>query len=676
MSETIFWVILFLPLTAFVLAGISALNQNLQRQIPEWDPSYPRSWKPIADLFCGPRLASTPLIIALAVAFLLAVINLIDSIGLRGLPLDIAPHLLFSAGDLKVNLGVRIDGLTSVMLVVVTGVSLLVQVYSTGYMDGDHGYRRYFAFMALFTTSMLGLVLADNLLMLFAFWELVGLTSYLLIGYWFHRPAAAAAAKKAFLVTRLGDLGMLAALILIYSRTGTMDIAAINALADHGAEAGMFALNGLMIGQTAMTLFGLGLIAGAVGKSAQFPLHIWLPDAMEGPTPVSALVHSATMVAAGVYLLARFFPVIHASSTASDMIAWIGAGTALGAAILALVQVDIKRVLAYSTISQLAYMMFAIGVGGYAAAVFHLMTHAFFKAMLFLGSGSVNHSTNTFDMRKMGGLRFAMPITFVTFVIGTLALAGIFPLSGFWSKDEILVEAWQNNKGVFVLGFLAAGLTAAYMVRAVYMTFFGEYKGGEEVAPGEHGNEDPSHPHESPRSMTIPLIILAVFAVLSGLVTLGSEVQTWVYGALPNAEHHTEHLPFLHWHWGVAISSTVFALIAGGIAYRFMRERDRIRSWGVGGIWPIPEMQKFATELFYLDALGEKVLARRVFYSWIAQASSWFDANVVDGVVNQAWRRGVSVSNTARFVQNGWVQAGTLSIGLGGVIIWVAVVLF
>ncbi len=671
MPETIFWVILFLPLTAFVLAGISAVNQHLQRQIPEWDPNYPRSWKPIADQFCGPRLASTPLIIALAVAFLLAVINLIDSIGLRGLPLGIGTHELFTAGELVVNVGIRIDGLTSVMLVVVTGVSLLVQVYSTGYMDGDHGYRRYFAFMALFTTSMLGLVLADNLLMLFAFWELVGLTSYLLIGFWFHRPAAAAAAKKAFLVTRLGDLGMLAAMILIFSKTGTLDIASINALADSGAEAGMFAFNGLLIGQTAMTLFGLGLIAGAVGKSAQFPLHIWLPDAMEGPTPVSALVHSATMVAAGVYLLARFFPVIHASSTASDLIAWIGAGTALGAAILAMVQVDIKRVLAYSTISQLAYMMFAIGVGGYAAAVFHLMTHAFFKAMLFLGSGSVNHSTNTFDMRRMGGLRTLMPITFGTFIIGTLALAGIVPLSGFWSKDEILIEAWENNKGVFVLGLLAAGLTAAYMVRAVYMTFFGEYRGGEEVAPGEHGNEDPSHPHESPRSMTTPLIILAVISVLAGFLTFGGEFQTWVYGALPDP-----HAGKFHWSWGIFLGSTALAVGAGFVAYWFMRNRERVRSWGVGGIWPIPEAQKFATELFYLDSLAENLLARRVFYGWIARSSAWFDAAVVDGVVNRAWREGLTISNGARFVQNGWVQAGTLSIGLGGMIIWIAVVLF
>lgn len=671
MPETIFWAILFLPLTAFVLAGISAVNQNLQRQIPEWDPNYPRSWKPIADLFCGPRLASTPLIIALAVAFLLAVINLIDSIGLRGLPLNIGTHELFTAGELVVNVGVRIDGLTSVMLVVVTGVSLLVQVYSTGYMDGDHGYRRYFAFMALFTTSMLGLVLADNLLMLFAFWELVGLTSYLLIGFWFHRPAAAAAAKKAFLVTRLGDLGMLAAMILIFSKTGTLDISAINALADSGAEAGMFAFNGLLIGQTAMTLFGLGLIAGAVGKSAQFPLHIWLPDAMEGPTPVSALVHSATMVAAGVYLLARFFPVIHASSTASDLIAWIGAGTALGAAILALVQVDIKRVLAYSTISQLAYMMFAIGIGGYAAAVFHLMTHAFFKAMLFLGSGSVNHSTNTFDMRRMGGLRTLMPITFITFAVGTLSLAGIFPLSGFWSKDEILIEAWDSNKGVFVLGLLAAGLTAAYMVRAVYMTFFGEYRGGEEVAPGEHGNEDPSHPHESPRSMTVPLVILAVISVVAGFLTIGGEFQTWVYGALPDP-----HAGKFHWSWGIFLGSTALALAAGGAAYMFMHHRDRVRSWGVGGIWPIPEAQKFATELFYLDALAENLLARRVFYGWIARSSAWFDATIVDGVVNRAWREGLTISNGARFVQNGWVQAGTISIGLGGMIIWIAVVLF
>ena len=664
MPETVFWVILILPLTAFAVAGWFTLNPRLPRAVPEWDPAYPSAWKPIADLFCGPRLASTPLIIALFAAFLLSVWALIESIGVDGTPLGYAPHTLFSAGELNVELGVRFDGLTAVMLVVVTGVSLLVQVYSTGYMDGDHGYRRYFMYMALFTTAMLGLVLADNLLMLFVFWELVGATSYFLIGFWFHKPSAAAAAKKAFLVTRLGDLGMLAAMILIWSKTGTLNIAEIN------EGAGLLAIHGVMITQTVITLFGLGLIAGAIGKSAQFPLHIWLPDAMEGPTPVSALVHSATMVAAGVYLLARFFPVIEASAAASDTIAWIGAGTAFGAALLAMGQTDIKRVLAYSTISQLAYMMFAIGVGGYAAAVFHLMTHAFFKALLFLGSGSVNHATNTFDMRKMGGLRLVMPITFISFGIGTLALAGIIPFSGFWSKDEILIEAWDHNKGVFVLGLLAAGLTAAYMVRAVYMTFLGKYRGGEEPEPDGHGG-DPAHPHESPRSMTTPLIILAGLAVVTGFLTFGGEFQTWVYGALPEP-----HEGKFHWNTGIALGSLALALVSGGAAWMFMRHRERIRDLKVGEIWPLPEARAFAERLFYLDALGETLLARRVFYRGIARAAHEFDARIVDGAVNRVWREALSAAGLSRYAQNGWVQVGTMAIVIGGVIIWAAVVLF
>ena len=664
MPETVFWIILLLPLTAFAIAAWFSLNPRLPSPAPEWDPSYPRSWKPIADLFCGPRLASTPLIAALFVAFLLSVWTLIEAIGVDGHSLGYGAHTLFTAGPLNVELGVGIDGLTAVMLVVVTGVSLLVQVYSTGYMEADHGYRRYFMFMALFTTAMLGLILASNLLMLFVFWELVGVTSYFLIGFWFHKPSAAAAAKKAFLVTRLGDLGLLAALILIWDRTGTLNIAEIN----HGAE--LLLINGVMLGQTVITLFALGLIAGAIGKSAQFPLHIWLPDAMEGPTPVSALVHSATMVAAGVYLLARFFPVIEASATASNLIAWIGAGTAFGAALLALVQTDIKRVLAYSTISQLAYMMFAIGVGGYAAAVFHLMTHAFFKALLFLGSGSVNHSTNTFDMRKMGGLRMSMPITFITFGIGTLALTGIIPFSGFWSKDEILIDAWLHNKGVFVLGLLAAGLTAAYMVRVIYMTFLGEYRGGEQPEPGEHG-VDPAHPHESPRSMTTPLIILAVLATVTGFLTFGGEFQTWVYGALPEA-----HAGKFQWHWGIFLGSTALALASGGAAFMFMHHRERVRQLGLGKIWPLPEARHFAERLFYLDDLGEKVLTRQLFYRGIARAAHEFDVRVVDGTVNAVWRDVMSVSGLVRFGQNGWVQAGTLAIGLGVIIIFAAVVLF
>ena len=409
-------------------------------------------------------------------------------------------HEWFSAGDLVVNLGVRVDGLTAVMLVVVTTVAFLVQVYSTGYMQGDHGYGRYFAHMCLFTFSMLGLVLADNLFQMFIFWELVGLCSYLLIGFWFHKPSAAAAAKKAFIVTRIGDLGLLAALLLVWTRAGTFDVTAIQEWATSGEPEGYI-----------VTLFALGLFAGAAGKSAQFPLHVWLPDAMEGPTPVSALIHAATMVAAGVYLVARFFPVFEASHDAAQFVAWIGAVTALVAATIALVQTDFKRVLAYSTVSQLGYMMLALGTFGYVAAIFHLFTHAFFKALLFLGSGSVNHATNTFDMRQMGGLKKHMPVTYWTFIIGSLSLAGIFPLAGFWSKDEILLDAWRHDRALWVIGLSVAFLTAFYMFRAIFLTFHGEYKGGQPVDHHDedsHFHGDQAHPHESPWVMNGPLIAL------------------------------------------------------------------------------------------------------------------------------------------------------------------------
>ena len=497
--EAILWLLFFLPVGAVLLIALTHRR--------------------------APARAGYVSIAAMAGGFVIALWTLVEAISAGGAPMGFNTHELFDVGSLVVNVGIRLDGLTAVMLVVVTGVSLIVQVYSLGYMAGDGGLARYYAFMALFTAAMLGLVLADNLVMLFAFWELVGLSSYLLIGFWFHRPAAVAAAKKAFIVTRFGDLGLLAALILIWDQAGTLEIAAINSDFVGAVHAGL-------IGQSTLTLFAFGLIAGAAGKSAQFPLHIWLPDAMEGPTPVSALIHAATMVAAGVYLLARFFPVLEASATASDLIAWIGAGTALGAALLAVVMTDIKRVLAYSTISQLGYMMFALGVGAYAAAIFHLMTHAFFKALLFLGAGSLGHATNTFDLNRMGGLRSVMPLTYITFVIGALSLAGVIPLAGFWSKDEILIEAWDHKKGVFALGLAAAGLTAFYMFRVIFLAFHGRYRGGEEPAPGEHG-VDPSHPHESPRVMTLPLVALAVMAVIAGAITIGGEFQSWVLGRFP-----------------------------------------------------------------------------------------------------------------------------------------------
>ncbi|MDP6606681.1 MAG: NADH-quinone oxidoreductase subunit L, partial [Dehalococcoidia bacterium] len=359
---------------------------------------------------------------AVGISWLLALWALDTSLDLDGEAVGVLPHEWVHIFDLEVLLGVRLDGLTAVMLVVVTSVSLLVQVYSTGYMHGDTGYARYFAYMSLFTAAMLGLVVSSSLLQLFVHWELVGLSSYLLIGFWFHKPSAAAAAKKAFIVTRFGDFGFMLAVLLIWSKAGTFDIAEINHLALEGAPA---------LTSAVLAGFTLGLLAGAVGKSAQFPLHIWLPDAMEGPTPVSALIHAATMVVAGVYLIARFFPSFEAApSEVTSTVAYIGGFTALFAATMGIVATDIKRVLAYSTISQLGYMVMALGLGGYVAAIFHLFTHAFFKALLFLGSGSVNHATNTFDMRRMGGLRLTMPITFWTFLIAALSLSGVFPLAG------------------------------------------------------------------------------------------------------------------------------------------------------------------------------------------------------------------------------------------------------
>src|SRR6266571_909022 len=319
-----------------------------------------------------------------------------------------------TAAHVTIPAGIHMDGLTAVMLLVATSVSLLVQFYSQGYMHGDGGYSRYFAYMSLFTALMVGLVLATSLLMVFIFWGLVGLCSYLLIGFWFHRPSAAAAAKKAFVVTRFGDLGFLAAIVLIWSRTGTFVIADVQHLAIAG-----------QIGAATLTLFALGVFAGAAGKSAQFPLHIWLPDAMEGPTPVSALIHAATMVAAGVYLVGRLYPIFASASAAMHTVAIVGGVTALVGGLLGLVMNDIKRVLAYSTISQLGYMMLGIGTGGYVAGLFHLTNHAFFKSQLFLGAGSVHHASNTFDMRSMGGLRRYMPVTFWTFLIGSLSLCGI-----------------------------------------------------------------------------------------------------------------------------------------------------------------------------------------------------------------------------------------------------------
>ena len=472
--EAASWLILFLPLISFLLIVFV-----------------------VRPLFGSAAIvAGFVAVLSIGASFVLSVWALASVIDTPGHLQDYSSHAWMDIGVLQIKMGILMDSLTAIMLIVVTGVSLMVQIYSLGYMKHDASIARFFAYMSLFTCSMIGLVMADNLIMLFVFWELVGLSSYLLIGFWHDRPSAAAAAKKAFIVTRFGDLGFLIAILGVYMTLGAdgLDIAYLNEAAG-GPLAGI-----------ALTLVALGIFAGAAGKSGQFPLHTWLPDAMEGPTPVSALIHAATMVAAGVFLVARMFPLFEASTAAMTTVAYIGAGTALFAATMGLVMTDIKRVLAYSTVSQLGFMMFALGVGAVPAAIFHLFTHAFFKALLFLGSGSVNHATGTYDIRRMGGLAKPMPWTFATFAIGGLAISGIPPFSGFWSKDEILAAAWHGDKGVYILGIVAAFLTSVYIFRLIFITFLGKYRGGE--AP-QHGEHVPAEPHESPAVMVVPMLILA-----------------------------------------------------------------------------------------------------------------------------------------------------------------------
>ena len=474
-TELSVWGIFLLPLASFVIIALVI--------------------RPFFNRFSV--VSALLLIAALALSLLLAIEALV--VVVQGHEAELQAYEWLKVGSATVEFSLVLDPLTAVMAVVVTSVSLMVQIYSMGYMKGDPSYARYFAYMSLFTASMLGLVLVANVLVLYAFWELVGVSSYLLIGFWHERPAAAAAAKKAFIITRIGDLGLLIAILYLFSQADEFAAAGMNAfhIPDIWRAVDPVAGGAAVLAGGGLTWFTLGVFAAAVGKSGQFPLHSWLPDAMEGPTPVSALIHAATMVAAGVFLVGRFYPAFLAAQGTLTVVALIGAFTALMAATMGLVMNDIKRVMAYSTVSQLGYMMAALGLGAFPAAIFHLVTHASFKALLFLGAGSVNHATGTFDMRYMGGLRRHMPLTYLLVVIGGLSLVGIFPLSGFWSKDEILVSAWTGGGvvapwvGQVCLILLLAGvlLTAFYTLRMVYMTFHGEFRGGIEQEQADMGGE-------------------------------------------------------------------------------------------------------------------------------------------------------------------------------------------
>jgi NADH-quinone oxidoreductase subunit L len=561
------------------------------------------------------------------------------------------------AGSFQVEIAFHVDALTATLLIVVTTIGMLVHIYSIGYMSHDPGYWRFFAYLNLFMFSMLLLVLANDFLVVFVAWELVGLSSYLLIGFWYRRRSAALAAKKAFIVNRVGDVGFALGIMLIWAQLGTLDI---QETIERFGELDPFV----------MSVIALLIFAGAVGKSAQFPLHVWLPDAMEGPTPVSALIHAATMVNAGVYLVARTSAIFAHAPEAMLVVAGIGIFTAILAASIAFTQTDIKRVLAYSTLSQLGYMFAALGVGAWTAAIFHLMTHGFFKGLLFLGSGSVIHAVHEEqDMRRMGGLSKKIPITYATMFIGSVAISGIPPLAGFFSKDEILAEAFKNGfYVVWAIGLLVAGMTAFYMFRLMGLTFWGSFRGPREIW---------DRIHESPPVMTIPLILLAIPSIFLGLaIGFPPEhglLHSWLEPVFHEAQELLGHGEAEYQLFGIdgALLLTSVALAVVGIigAWRFFGVEflgikrsgnpEAVNAWAQR----LPFLYRASLNKWWFDDLYDLLFIR--IGGRVAAFLWWFDRAIVDGTVNGIGSLTADAGRGLRRVQTGRVQNYALGIAIG-----------
>ena len=548
---------------------------------------------------------------------------------------------------LSIDLGILLDPISVMMLIVISTVSFMVHLYSFGYMKGERGFQRYYAFLSLFTMSMLGLVVATNIFQMYLFWELVGVSSYLLIGFYYTKPAAIAASKKAFIVTRFADLGFLIGILVYGYYAGTYTFQP-NEMA-------------LLKGGAAMIPLALGLMfIGGAGKSAMFPLHIWLPDAMEGPTPVSALIHAATMVVAGVYLVARMFPLfIDYAPHVLHLVAYVGAFTAFYAASVACVQSDIKRVLAFSTISQIGFMMVALGVCtstdphegglGYMAGMFHLFTHAMFKALLFLGAGSIIHAVHSNEMSAMGGLRKYMPVTHITFLIACLAIAGIPPFSGFFSKDEILTACFRFSPVMGWIMTVIAAMTAFYMFRLYYGIFWGSSEPGQKSASDESHSHQHT-PHESPLAMTVPLMFLAAVTIVAGFIPFGHFVSS-------NGEAYTIHLD-----WGVAGTSIAIAVISIALAtYMYKSGKQQVANAlarRFNGLWTA------AYHRFYLDEIYQ-FITHRIIFGCISRPIAWWDRHVVDGFFDfLAWGANAT-SDEIRGLQSGRIQQYTFVFLLG-----------
>ncbi|HET7037224.1 MAG TPA: NADH-quinone oxidoreductase subunit L [Thermomicrobiaceae bacterium] len=589
------------------------------------------------------RAAAWIATIAVGISFVLSVIVFFQ-VRPEGTVLNQTLYTWIPAGDFQIPAGLFVDHLTAIMLLVVTGVSFLVHVYSFGYMHDDPGFYRFFSYLPFFVFSMLGLVLANNYLLLFVFWEAVGLCSYLLIGFWYRRRSAAQAAKKAFIVNRIGDVGFTIGIILIFIHVGTLEYGAV------------FASLGKVSGGM-LTLIALLLFAGAIGKSAQLPLFVWLPDAMEGPTPVSALIHAATMVTAGIFMVARSAPIFAASTSAMEVVAIVGAATAFVAATIGVTQFDIKKVIAYSTVSQLGYMAFALGVGAWSLAIFHLFTHAFFKGLLFLGAGSVIHGMHDEqDMRYMGGLRKYMPVTFWTFLIASLANAAVVPFSGFWSKDAIIGSAWTaGHPFIAIVGWLASFFTALYMFRAVFMTFTGRERFDHAVV----------HPHESPASMKWPMILLAIPAAIAGFV--GIPEHSWIGGFLDPifAPAGIVHEAGISTTILFSVISTVIALGGIWVAYAaYVSGALSPQQWAAR----LGPAYRLAANRWYADEIYEYLI---IHPAYVISIWLWriVDVGIIDAIVNGVASTIAWTAQRWRRLQTGLVTNYAMIIALGMVVI-------
>lgn len=576
-----------------------------------------------------------------------------------------------SAGDFHLSMGYTIDHLSAMMLVIVTTVAFLVMIYTDGYMAHDPGYVRFYAYLSIFSSSMLGLVISPNLVQIYIFWELVGMCSYLLIGFWYDRQPAADACQKAFVTNRVGDFGLLLGMLGLFWATGSFDFGIM------GDRLGELVATGSLSAFLA-TLLAILVFLGPAAKSAQFPLHVWLPDAMEGPTPISALIHAATMVAAGVFLIARMYPVFEHVPAAMSLIAWTGAFTAFLGATIALTQNDIKKGLAYSTVSQLGYMVMAMGIGSYSAGLFHLTTHAYFKAMLFLCSGSVIHGMEDVvghnpllaqDMRLMGGLRKYMPITAGTFLIGNLAICGIPPFAGFWSKDEILGQAFEANTGLWFVGWATAGLTAFYMFRMYFMTFEGEFRGNDQgikqqlmqeaglaFGPGAKNADEPGHghsesPHESPLTMALPLMLLAVPSIGIGLLGRPWENYFEEFIHAPG-EIIAEAGAFDFHEFYIMAGLSVAIAVTGIIVALLMYRTKNIDPSSIAK--QLPALYRLSLNKWYFDDIYNKVFV--IGCRRLARQIMEVDYRVVDGAVNLTGLATVLSGEGLKYLENGRAQ--------------------